>query len=64
MIFGVYRVKNIIKDPKTGEVIDEDTEEIAEISVSEVKEKSATCVIMRKLSPRPIAVQDKVEQKN
>lgn len=62
--FIVKRVLDVVTDPTTGDVIDEVTETVAEITVSEVKEKSATCSIVTKLSSSyTIAVGDKVEQK-
>ena len=39
MVFVVLHVLDLVKDPATGEVIDEISEPIAEITVSEVKEK-------------------------
>jgi curli biogenesis system outer membrane secretion channel CsgG len=64
MIFIVQHVLEVVKDPSNGEVIDEVSEAVAEIKVTEVKEKSATCIVMTKLSSKyAIAVQDKVEQK-
>ncbi len=64
MVFTVQHVLEVVKDPKTGEVLDEVCEPVAEIKVAEVKEKSATCTILTKLSSKyAIAVQDKVEQK-
>ncbi len=63
-VFVVRRVLDVVKDPDTNEVIDEVTEAVAEIKVTEVKEKSATCTILKKLSSDyQIAVGDKVEQK-
>lgn len=64
MVFVVQHVLEVVKDPNTGEVIDEVSEAVAEIKVTEVKEKSATCAVVTKLSSKyAIAVQDKVEQK-
>lgn len=64
MVFVVLHVLDLVKDPATGEVIDEISEPIAEITVSEVKEKAATCLITAKLSSKyQIAVQNKVQQK-
>ncbi len=63
-VFIVKHVIEVVKDPATGEVIDEVTEDVAEIVVAEVKEKSSTCTVQSKLSSKyPIAVGDKVEQK-
>ena len=64
MVFKVAHKLKTIKDPVTGLVIGEATEPIAEISVMEVKEKSATCKIVTKLNVREIAVSDLVESKN
>lgn len=64
MIFVVRRVLEVVKDPTTDEIIDEVTEAVAEIKVIEVKDKSATCTVLKKLSSDfEIAVGDKVEQK-
>lgn len=64
MVFVVHHVIRLIKDPKTGEVIDEVTEPVAEISVAEVKEKSSTCLILNRLSNQYwISVNDLVKQK-
>jgi curli biogenesis system outer membrane secretion channel CsgG len=64
MTFIVNHLLNLIKDPNTGEVIDEETEAVAEISVTEVKDKSTTCTVMKKLSTNyEITVSDKVVQK-
>lgn len=64
MLFIVQCVLEVVKDPKTGEVIDEVSEAVAEIKVTEVKKKSATCVVLAKLNSKyMIAVEDKVEQK-
>ena len=64
MVFIVKRVLDVVKDPATNEVIDEVAEAIAEIKVTEVKEKSATCTVLKKLSSDyTIKVGDKVEEK-
>jgi len=64
MIFTVYRVLDVVKDPSTGEVIDEVSEPIAEISVTEVKEKASTCIVTTKLTEKyTIAIQDQVQLK-
>lgn len=64
MVFIVYHLIDLVKDPQTGEVIDEISEPVAEISVAEVKEKASTCTVTTKLSGKyAIAVQDKVQQK-
>lgn len=49
MIFVVHKLIQEIKDPSTGEVIDSITETVAELKVTEVKDKSATCTIVKKL---------------
>lgn len=64
MVFKVAHRLETIKDPVTGMVIGEYTEPIAEISVIEVKDKSATCEIVTKFNIREIAVSDLVESKN
>lgn len=64
MVFVVSKVLEVVKDPTTGEVIDEVTEAVAEIKVTEIKDKSATCTVLKKLSSDfTTAVGDKVEQK-
>lgn len=64
MLFEVYHILDLVKDPATGEVIDEISEPVAEISVIEVKEKASTCTVTSKLSAKyEIAIQDKVIQK-
>lgn len=63
-VFIVKRVLDVVKDPTTGDIIDEVTEAVAEIKVTEVKEKSATCTVLKKLSSDyTITAGDKVEQK-
>ena len=64
MVFIVSRVLEIVKDPVTGEVIDEVTEAVAEIKVTEVKEKSTICKVVKQLSSDlTIAIEDRVNQK-
>ena len=64
MTFVIYHVIEVVKDPKTGEIIDEVTEPVAEIAVTEVKDKSSTCAVMTRLSSRySIANGDSVKQK-
>lgn len=64
MVFVVSRVLEVVKDPTTGEVIDEVTEAVAEIKATEVKDKSTTCTVLKKLSSDlTTTVGDKVEQK-
>lgn len=64
MVFIVKHIVKIVKDPSTGDVLDYITEPVAEISVSEVKDKSATCIVKRKLSTKyAIASKDFIEQK-
>jgi curli biogenesis system outer membrane secretion channel CsgG len=64
MIFLVKRVIEEVKDPDTGEVLDTISEDIAEIKVDEVKEKSATCSISKKISKTlQIAVKDQAVAK-
>lgn len=63
-VFVVQHVLDVVKDPASGEIIDQVTEPVAEITVTEVKEKSATCVVRRTLSSKyKIAIGDKVEEK-
>ncbi|NLW49146.1 MAG: hypothetical protein GXY86_17660 [Firmicutes bacterium] len=64
MVFVVYHIFDFVKDPLTGEIIDEISEPIAEITVAEVKEKASTCIITTRLNSQyDIAIQDKVEPK-
>ncbi|NLW55618.1 MAG: hypothetical protein GX050_03165 [Firmicutes bacterium] len=64
MVFVVKRVLEVVKDPITEEVIDEVTETVAEIKVAEVKERSATCTVLKRLSgDLTTEVGDLVEQK-
>lgn len=64
MVFVVKRVLEVVKDPISGEVIDEVTEVLAEIKVIEVKDKSATCTVLQTLNRSlTTAVGDIVEQK-
>lgn len=64
MVFVVYHLIDLVKDPQTGEIIDEISEPVAEVTVAEVKTKAATCTVTAKLSAKyTIAVQDKVQQK-
>lgn len=64
MNFIIHHVIEVVRDPKTGEIIDEVTEPVAEIAVAEVKEKSSTCVVVNRLSLRyPISINDTVKQK-
>ena len=64
MLFDVLHIIMKIEDPETGEIIDEISEVIAEIKAVEVKEKSTTCSVEKKLSAEfAIAVRDKVIQK-
>lgn len=64
MVFNVLHIIEEVRDPETGEVIDEISEIVAEIKVTEVKEKSATCSVQKRLSTGfPIAVRDKVVEK-
>jgi curli biogenesis system outer membrane secretion channel CsgG len=64
MIFVVNKLIQEIKDPVTGEVIDAITEKVAELKVTEVKERTATCSIVQKLgSGFDIAAGDQAIQK-
>lgn len=64
MNFEVHKLLQVIKDPVTGEVIDSITEPVALIKVTQVKDKSATCSIVKKLSSGlDIAPMDQVIQK-
>ncbi|HEX3044422.1 MAG TPA: CsgG/HfaB family protein [Bacillota bacterium] len=64
MVLIVKRVLEVVKDPTTGDLLDEVTEAVAEIKVNEVKEKSATCTVLKIInSENTITVGDKIEQK-
>ncbi|HBE77339.1 MAG TPA: hypothetical protein DDW65_06095 [Firmicutes bacterium] len=64
MVFLVNHLIDVVKDPDTGEVVDEITEPVAEISVIEVKEKTSTCNVISKFNNKyPISVKDKVRLK-
>lgn len=64
MVFVVSRVLEVVKDPITDEVIDKVSEAVAEIKVTEVKDKSATCTVTKKLNNHlTTAVGDVVVQK-
>lgn len=64
MIFKVAHKLENVKDPVTGQVIGEVTEPVAEILVTEVKEKSATCKIVNKNNDYKIAISDLIESKD
>lgn len=64
MIFEVEHILRVVKDPATGEVIDYVTEPVATISITDVKEKSSTAVIVSRLSTKySIAAKDLVRLK-
>ncbi|HBK68898.1 MAG TPA: hypothetical protein DDZ91_09675 [Firmicutes bacterium] len=64
MSFEVHKLLQVIKDPTTGEIIDSITEPVAEIKVTQVKDKSATCSIVKKFrSGLDISAGDQVVQK-
>ena len=64
MVFVVHKIIQEIKDPASGAVIDSITETVAELKVTEVKAKSATCSIVKKLSSGvEMAIGDKAIQK-
>jgi curli biogenesis system outer membrane secretion channel CsgG len=52
MTFIIHHVIRKVKNPATGEVIDHITEPVAEITITEVKEKSAVGVVSTWLSTR------------
>jgi hypothetical protein len=60
MTFEVQHVVQEIRHPKTGELLDEIVETVAEIIVTDVKEKSATCAIVSQNGTGIIASLDKV----
>ena len=64
MVFNVLHIIEEVRDPETDEIIDEISEVVAEIKVTEVKERSATCSIQKRLSSEfSIAVRDKAVEK-
>lgn len=64
MNFLVTHIIDEIKDPKTGEVLDQISEPVAEVTITEVREKVCVCVVLNKLSDKyEIAVGDLVKQK-
>ena len=64
MVFVVEHVIDVVKDPDTGEEVDQIIEPVAEITVTEVKEKTATCIITKKFNYQySIAAKDIVKQK-
>lgn len=64
MVFKVAHKLNTLKDPVTGQALGDVTEPVAEISVTEVKDKSATCSVLTKLSDAyTITVADPIESK-
>lgn len=63
MIFIVDHVLDDVRDPNTGELVDEVTEPVAEIIVGEVKDKTSTCTVKRYINAKfPISIRDKVKQ--
>jgi len=65
MVFIVEHPVKTVKNPKTGEVIDQITEPIAEITVTSVKSSSAVCTVTKKLNSKyAIASNDSVILKN
>jgi curli biogenesis system outer membrane secretion channel CsgG len=64
MKFIIHHVIRLVKDPKTGEVIDEVTEPVAEVVIESVRERAATCVVTTRLSTAyPISINDIARQK-
>ncbi|MBI5235995.1 MAG: hypothetical protein HY886_07090 [Deltaproteobacteria bacterium] len=49
--FIVYKEGKVIKHPKTGEVLDVEKIETGEIEIRDVKEKTASAIILRETSP-------------
>ncbi|HPT87761.1 MAG TPA: CsgG/HfaB family protein [Bacillota bacterium] len=65
MIFEVQHIVRTVTHPTTGEVIDYITEPVATVKVTEVKEQSATCTIVSRLTTKyNIAPKDRVVLKN
>jgi len=59
MTFIINHVIENIKDPDTGEIVDQITEPVAEIKVDLIKDKVSTCSITKILNQKyPIAVKD------
>jgi TolB-like protein len=55
MKFVAFKEGKVIKHPKTGEVLDVETIEIGLIEVKDVKEKTATGVIVQETTPNAVA---------
>lgn len=65
MILKVYHIIEEVKDPDTTEILDVIEEPVAEIRVTQVQEKSSTCVIQKSLSTRyAISVGDNIRNFN
>lgn len=64
MIFNILKVLEEVKDPDTDEIIDLVTEVLAEVEATEVKDKSTTCRVIKRLSKKAISVKDRAEAKN
>jgi hypothetical protein len=55
MKFIVFKEGKIIKHPKTGEVLDVETIETGLIEITDIKEKTATGVILQETTPKAVA---------
>jgi len=65
MNFLVTHIVEEIKDPKTGEVLDQISEPVAEVTITEVRERVCVCVVLNKLSANyEVTVGDVVIQQN
>lgn len=61
MVFEVQHIIRVVKDPSSGAVLDYVTEPVATISVTEVKDRSATCTVVSRLSSKyEITAKDRV----
>lgn len=54
MTFIVFKEGKVIKHPKTGEVLDVETIDVGEIEIRDVREKTATGVILQEYPPNSI----------
>lgn len=64
MVFQIVKIISEVKDPESDETIDYVTETVAEVEAVEVKEKSTTCRVIKRLSKKQISVKDRADAKN
>lgn len=55
MKFIAFKEGNVIKHPKTGQVLDVETIEIGEIEVTDVREKTALGAVLRETAPNAVS---------